>query len=548
MTSEPVPQRCWRALQEHCHQAGLLDMRLLFRDEPDRFSRFSVEAAGIFLDFSKNRINQETLGLLFELARTTQLDVWIERMFEGEKINHTEDRAVLHTALRRRSDAPLLVDGTDIIPQIRAVFERMGRFVQAIHSGSWRGCTGKPITDVVNIGIGGSDLGPRMVVEALSEHAVASIKSHFVANIDGTDLSRTLKVLDHESTLFVIASKTFTTQETMTNAHSARQWLLEKQGSSADIAKHFVAVSSNRTEVGAFGIDPLNMFEFWDWVGGRYSLWSAIGLSIALSVGMDTFECLLTGANAMDEHFRHAPFEKNLPVILALIGIWNRNYLGAETYAVLPYDQRLHRFPSYLQQLDMESNGKTVGLDGLPVAMKTGPVLWGEAGTNGQHAFYQLIHQGSDLVPVDFIAILEDESGFAEHRKILVANCFAQAEALMKGQTTEQALAEIQQTVAGIRDPEVLARHKTFAGNKPSNMLLIDQLSPRNLGALIALYEHKIFTQGILWGINSFDQWGVELGKQLATGLLGEIDGQLRPERHDSSTNGLMRRFKASLG
>lgn len=548
MNSDPVQSSGWRALQVHRETVGLLDMRQLFRYDPERFSRFSVEAAGIFLDFSKNRINQETLRLLFDLARQRQLDLWIERMFNGEKINLTENRAVLHTALRRQSDAPLLVDGVDIMPTIRAVFEKMSRFVEAIHSGSWRGTTGKRITDVVNIGIGGSDLGPRMVVEALAEHAVDSIKTHFVANIDGADLARTLKGLDHESTLFVIASKTFTTQETMTNARSARQWLIDKAGSSADIARHFVAVSTNQSEVQAFGIDPVNMFEFWDWVGGRYSLWSAIGLSIALSIGMEKFEDLLQGAFEIDEHFRETPFEKNLPVILALIGIWNRNFLGAETYAVLPYDQRLHRFPSYLQQCDMESNGKTVGIDGLPVAHKTGPVLWGEAGTNGQHAFYQLIHQGSDLVPVDFIAVLEDESGFPMHHKILVANCFAQAEALMKGKSTEQAFAEIRQSSPEIRNPEFLARHKTFFGNKPSNTLLIDKLTPRNLGALIAVYEHKIFTQGILWGINSFDQWGVELGKQLATGLLREIDGELHPELHDSSTNGLMLRFKARRG
>ncbi len=521
-------------------------MRQMFRDDPGRCSRFSLEAAGIFLDFSKNRISSETLKLLCDLARQMRLDAWIERMFTGEKINLTEDRAVLHTALRRRSDSPLVVDGTDIMPAILAVFEKMGRFVEAIHSGSWRGCTGRPITDAVNIGIGGSDLGPRMVVEALAGQAVDTIRSHFVANIDGTDLCRTLKDLDHESTLFVVSSKTFTTQETMTNARSARQWFLEKAGSSANIARHFVAVSTNQAEVETFGIDPVNMFEFWDWVGGRYSLWSAIGLSVALSVGMEKFECLLMGANAMDEHFRNARFEENLPVILALIGIWNRNFIGAETYAVLPYDQRLHRFPAYLQQCDMESNGKTVGREGRQVATKTGPVLWGEPGTNGQHAFYQLIHQGSDLVPVDFIAVLEDESGLELHHKILIANCFAQAEALMKGKTAGQALEELRYSNANAEDVHLLARHKTFPGNKPSNMLLIDKLSPRNLGALIALYEHKIFTQGILWGINSFDQWGVELGKQLASGLLQEMDNELRPELHDSSTNGLMRRFKAS--
>ncbi len=548
MTSKPLLPDCWRALQAHYDNADHLEMRQMFRDEPDRFSCFSLEAAGIFLDYSKNRINHDTLELLFDLARQIQLDAWIDKMFEGEKINLTENRAVLHTALRRQSDLPLLVDGADIMPAILAVREKMGRFVEAIHSTSWRGCTGKAITNIVNIGIGGSDLGPRMVVEALAEQAVDSIRSHFVANIDGIDLARTLKGLDPESTLFVIASKTFTTQETMTNARSARQWLLEKVGKPADIARHFVAVSTNQTEVETFGIDPVSMFEFWDWVGGRYSLWSAIGLSIALSLGMDKFECLLKGAHAMDEHFRDAPFEQNLPIILALIGIWNRNFLGAESYAVLPYDHRLHRFPAYLQQCDMESNGKTVARDGQKLALKTGPVLWGEAGANGQHAFYQLIHQGSDLVPVDFIAVLDDESGFDLHHKILIANCFAQAEALMKGKSTEDALAELNQSNPDSGAAQWLANHKTIVGNKPSNMLLIDKLTPHNLGALIALYEHKIFTQGILWGINSFDQWGVELGKQLASGLLGEIEGEMHPELHDSSTNGLLSRFKARRG
>lgn len=522
-------------------------MRELFQNDPDRFSRFSHEAAGIFLDYSKNRLDPKALELLLNLAREAQLEKWIERMFAGEKINLTENRAVLHTALRRPSASTLVIDGFDLMTGILAVLEKMGRFVEAIHSGSWTGCTGKAIRDVVNIGIGGSDLGPRMVVEALAEHAVGSMRSHFVANIDGIDLSRTLKKLNYESTLFVVSSKTFTTQETMTNARSARQWLLDQAGSSADIARHFVAVSTNAAEVEAFGINPVNMFEFWDWVGGRYSLWSAIGLSIALSIGMEKFESLLRGANAMDEHFRSAPLGENLPVLLALIGIWNRNILGAQSYAVLPYDQRLHRFPAYLQQCDMESNGKSVDRDGQATATKTGPVLWGEAGTNGQHAFYQLIHQGSDLIPVDFIAVLQDESGLKAHHKILVANCFAQAEALMRGKSTERALQEMRQANFRSQDAHFLAKHKTFPGNKPSNMLVIDKLSPRNLGALIALYEHKIFTQGIIWKINSFDQWGVELGKQLAQGLLQEIDGELRPELHDSSTNGLMRRFKATL-
>ncbi len=465
-------------------------------------------------------------------------------MFSGTKINFTEDRSVLHVALRNRSTRSVVLDGQDIMPSIRQVLDKMRAFVHAIHHGDWCGCTGKPITDIVNIGIGGSDLGPYMVTEALTEFAHPNITTHFVSNIHGAHLANTIQHLSPETTLFIIASKTFTTLETMTNARSARQWFIEQTDRPDRVSQHFVAISTNTNEVEAFGIDSINMFEFWDWVGGRYSLWSAIGLSIALNIGMDHFEQLLDGAHAMDEHFQSASMEKNMPVILALIGIWNSNFLGASNYAVLPYDQRLHRFAAYLQQCDMESNGKSVDRDGQSVAIATGPIVWGEAGTNGQHAFYQLIHQGTQLVPVDFIIALQDDSGFPEHHKILVANCFAQAEALMKGKTPGEVSQETEAIGHTSKFNSDLIKHKTFPGNRPSNMLVMKKLTPRTLGALIALYEHKIFTQGIIWGINSFDQWGVELGKQLAMNLLEEIDGNTKPELHDSSTNGLLKRYK----
>ncbi len=519
----------------------------MFAECPDRYPRYTRDAAGIFLDYSKNRINDDTLHCLFALAEYADVEVWKRRMFGGEKINTTENRAVLHTALRNRSQRPILVDGQDVMPDVRRVLGSLGRFVHTVHSGGWKGYSGESITDVVNIGIGGSDLGPYMVTEALCDFRLPSITCHFVSNVDGAHLAQTLKSLDPKRTLFVVASKTFTTLETMTNAHSARHWLVDHSGSSDHVSKHFVAVSTNRAEVMDFGIDPENMFEFWDWVGGRYSLWSAIGLSIALSIGMHGFEALLSGAFAMDEHFRTAPLDENMPVILALIGIWNSNFLGADSYAILPYDQRLHRFPAYLQQCDMESNGKTVRRDGQAVAYKTGPILWGEPGTNGQHAFYQLIHQGSHLIPADFIVALNSDCGLELHHKLLLANCFAQAEALMTGKTTKQAKQELASQVDDPVQLDVLAQHKTFVGNKPSNMLLIDRLTPESLGALIALYEHKIFVQGVIWGINSFDQWGVELGKQLATEIVEEIDGELKPDSHDASTNGLLRRYKKQL-
>jgi glucose-6-phosphate isomerase len=548
MISDPVSPSCWKAVQDHCREAAQLDMRELFHTDPNRFSRFSLEAAGVFLDFSKNRMNEDTFRLLVEVARQQDLAGWIDRMFHGEKINLTENRRVLHTALRNQHGPPLMIDGKDILPVVRSKLEKIGRFVEAVHGGDWHGCTGKRVKNIVNIGIGGSDLGPRMVVDALQGYAVSSIKSHFVANIDGTDLSRVLSQLDPETSLFVIASKTFQTPETMINARSARQWFLDRVGPGANVSRHFVAVSADPAEVQAFGIDQANLFETWDWVGGRYSLWSANGLSIALSVGMAEFEDLLKGARGMDEHFRTMPFEKNMPVILALVGIWNRNFLGAQTLATLPYDLRLQLFPAYLQQLDMESNGKTIDRHGRNISMQTAPIVWGGVGTNGQHAFYQLIHQGSDPVPVDFIVVLQGDSGLEMHHRVLVANCFAQAEALMRGKTTNEALVELRASAEDGESMQDLARHKTFAGNRPSNMIMIDRLTSKSLGALIALYEHKVFVQGVMWGINSFDQWGVELGKELVKGLLEEIEGESFPNRHDSSTNGLLDRFKDRNG
>ncbi len=549
MTPDSVSPSCWwKAVQDHNREAGQLDMRQLFHNDPKRFPRFSLEAAGVFLDFSKNRIDQDTFKVLIEAARQQDLAGWIDRMFRGEKINLTENRRVLHTALRNLDGPPLMVDGTDILPAVRSKLAKIGRFVKAVHGGDWRGYTGKRVKDIVNIGIGGSDLGPRMVVDALHGHAVSSIKSHFVANVDGTDLSRVLSQLDPETSLFVIASKTFQTSETIINARSARQWFLDRSGLGADVSKHFVAVSADSAEAQAFGIDQANLYETWDWVGGRYSLWSANGLSIALSIGMAGFEDLLKGARGMDEHFRTTPFEKNMPVILALIGIWNRNFLGAQTLATLPYDHRLQLFPTYLQQLDMESNGKTINRNGCSTSMQTGPIVWGSVGTNGQHAFYQLLHQGSDLVPVDFIVALQGDSELEMHHRVLVANCFAQAEALMRGKTTDEALVELTTSAKDGESMQDLARHKTFAGNRPSNTIMIDRLTSKSLGALIALYEHKVFVQGVMWGINSFDQWGVELGKQLVSGLLDEIEGESFPNRHDSSTNGLLARFKCRNG
>jgi glucose-6-phosphate isomerase len=530
----------WQALAAHAELMGTRQMRELFREDPQRHARFSLRLEGLLLDYSKNLIVPETMRLLLDLARARDVPGAIERMFGGERINLTEDRAVLHVALRHQGGEPIRVDGVDVMPEVRAVLQRMGRFVEAVHQGRWLGYSGRPIRDIVNIGIGGSHLGPDMVCAALRPFRQRGMRVHFVSNVDGSDIADVLEDLDPETSLFIVASKTFTTQETMTNAHSARSWLIERAGDESAVARHFVAVSTSAAAVAAFGIDTDHMFEFWDWVGGRYSLWSAIGLPIALYVGMEHFEALLGGAYGMDCHFRGAPLERNLPVLLALLGVWYRNFLGAATEAVLPYDQHLHRLPAYLQQLDMESNGKRVTRDGVAVDYQTGPVLWGEPGTNGQHAFYQLIHQGTQLVPADFIAPVTSHHGLAGHHAILLANCLAQTEALMKGRTEQEARAELQ--AAGMDDAalEALVPHKVFPGNRPTNTLLLDELTPYSLGALIAAYEHKVFVQGTIWGINSFDQWGVELGKQLAGVILRELEDPTADAEHDASTAALI--------
>ncbi|OPH16078.1 glucose-6-phosphate isomerase [Azospirillum brasilense] len=531
----------WEALARHRQDVSTLHMRDLFDADADRFNRFSLEACGLLFDYSKNRITEETRSLLLDLARQQDVEGWRDRMFAGERINITEDRAVLHTALRNRSNRPVMVDGQDVMPEVNAVLHRMERFVRQVRDGAWTGYTGHPITDIVNIGIGGSDLGPVMVTEALTPYLHPQIGVHFVSNVDGTHISETLEWLDPETTLFVIASKTFTTQETLANAHTARRWFLESAGDPAHVAKHFVAVSTNEAEVRKFGIDPANMFGFWDWVGGRYSLWSAIGLSIALGIGMDRFYELLDGAHAMDEHFRTAPPERNMPVLMAMLGVWYVNFWGAKSHAVLPYDQYMHRFSAYLQQLDMESNGKTVDRQGARVDYATGPVVFGEPGTNGQHAFYQLIHQGTELVPADFLAPAETHNPVGDHHRILLSNFFAQPEALMRGKTADEVRAEMAKSGKPAEAIEPLVPHRVFEGNKPSNSILFKKLDPRTLGALIALYEHKVFVQGIVWAINSFDQWGVELGKQLAGKILPELqNGPTAALGHDSSTNGLI--------
>jgi glucose-6-phosphate isomerase len=537
----------WKALSKHHDQIAGAHLRDLFERDPGRFERMSHEACGLFVDWSKHRVTDETLTLLTALARQAYVERWRDAMFAGEKINGTEGRAVLHVALRNRADRPIVVDGKDVMPDVRAVLTKMRRFTDGLASGAWKGHTGKTITDVVNIGIGGSDLGPVMVTEALRPYWRPGMRVHFVSNVDGTHVAETLRRVDPERTLFIVASKTFTTQETLTNARSARSWLLEAFGGETKaVAKHFVALSTNAKEVAAFGIDPENMFEFWDWVGGRYSLWSAIGLSIACVLGMDAFEELLAGAHAMDEHFRTAPLEKNLPVVLAMLGVWYANFFGAETHAILPYDQYLHRFPAYFQQGDMESNGKRVDRAGRPITdYATGPVIWGEPGTNGQHAFYQLIHQGTRLVPSDFIAPIETHNPIGDHHEILLANFFAQTEALMRGKTEEEARVELE--TQGLAPDQVakLLPHKVFPGNRPTTSILVQKVTPSTLGALIALYEHKVFVQGIVWDIFSFDQWGVELGKQLANKLLPELRADGPVTTHDASTNGLASVFKA---
>jgi len=531
----------WQALSTHRAAMDGVHMRDLFAVDAGRFERFSLEACGLLFDYSKNRITEDTVRLLLDLARQQDVEGWRDRMFAGERINTTEDRAVLHTALRNRSKRPVTVDGKDVMPDVTGVLKRMGRFVKAVREGAWTGYTGEQITDIVNIGIGGSDLGPVMATEALTPFLHPELGIHFVSNVDGTHISETLEWLDPETTLFVIASKTFTTQETLTNAHTARDWFLESAGDEAHIAKHFVAVSTNEAEVRRFGIDPENMFGFWDWVGGRYSLWSAIGLPIALGIGMERFEDLLAGAHAMDEHFRTAPLERNMPVLMAMLGVWYGNFWDAKAHAVLPYDQYLHRFPAYLQQLDMESNGKRVDRQGNPVDYATGPVVFGEPGTNGQHAFYQLIHQGTELIPCDFIAPAQTHNPVGDHHRILLSNVFAQPEALMRGKTADEVRAEMAKGGLPPERVEELVPHRTFPGNKPTNTILFERIDPHTLGALIALYEHKVFVQGIVWSINSFDQWGVELGKQLANKILPELaEGAAPPTTHDASTSGLI--------
>jgi len=533
----------WRALQAHWDELSGVRMRDLFARDLARPERMSLQAARIFADYSKNLITEKTLALLLDLAVAVDLPGSIRRMFAGEAINNTEGRAALHIALRNRSNRPIHLDGADVMPGVNEVLQRMEGFVATVRSGDWKGFTSERITDVVNIGIGGSNLGPLMVCEALLPYQSEDLRVHFVSNVDGTHLAETVRTLDPATTLFVVASKTFTTMETMTNADSARAWLVKALGSEAAVADHFVAVSTNEARVVAFGIDPKNMFGFWDWVGGRYSLWSAIGLPIALAIGMDRFVELLEGAHAMDEHFRSADLSENLPAILGLIGVWYTNFAGARTHAVLPYDQSLRYLPAYLQQGDMESSGKRVTRRGEPVEYATGPVIWGEPGTDGQHAFFQLIHQGTQVIPADFIAPVNSHNPLSDHHAKLMANFFAQTEALMRGRTQDEAREEMQ--AAGMSPSSIneLAPHRTFPGNRPTNTILVERLTPETLGALIALYEHRIFTQGVIWGINSYDQWGVELGKQLAGVILKELEDSKVSAEHDASTCGLIEYF-----
>ena len=542
----PTNTQAWKALEAHQSQLAHTTIADLFKQEENRFNDYSLTFENqILVDFSKNKINQETLKLLHQLAKESALDEAINAMFTGEKINRTENRAVLHTALRNRSNTPVYVDGKDVMPEVNAVLAKMSAFCDRVISGEWKGYTGKAITDVVNIGIGGSDLGPYMVTEALRPYK-NHLNMHFVSNVDGTHIAETLKKVNPETTLFLVASKTFTTQETMTNANSARDWLLAAAKDNSAVAKHFAALSTNGKAVAEFGIDTNNMFEFWDWVGGRYSLWSAIGLSIALSIGFGNFEALLSGAHEMDKHFRTAPLEKNIPATLALVGLWNTNFLGAQTEAILPYDQYLHRFAAYFQQGNMESNGKYVDRNGNVIRdYQTGPIIWGEPGTNGQHAFYQLIHQGTMLIPCDFIAPAQSHNPLGDHHSKLLSNFFAQTEALAFGKTKEEVEAEFVKAGKSLDEVKDIVPFKVFTGNKPTNSILVQKITPFVLGALIAMYEHKIFTQGVIFNIFSFDQWGVELGKQLANRILPELADKEKVSSHDSSTNGLINQFKA---
>ena len=542
----PTQTNAWKALTQHHAQRKNATIQELFAQEKDRFDKYSLTFNDeILVDFSKNNLTQETLGLLRQLSEECGLAQAKKAMFDGEKINRTENRAVLHTALRNRANTPVLVDGKDVMPEVNAVLAKMKTFCARVISGEWKGYTGKAITDVINIGIGGSDLGPYMVTEALRPYK-NHLTMHFVSNVDGTHIAETLKKVNPETTLILVASKTFTTQETMTNALSARDWFLAAAKDPAHVAKHFAALSTNAKAVAEFGIDTDNMFEFWDWVGGRYSLWSAIGLSIALSIGFDNFEALLSGAHAMDQHFLNAPLEQNIPTTLALVGLWNTNFLGAQTEAILPYDQYLHRFAAYFQQGNMESNGKYVDRNGNVIRnYQTGPIIWGEPGTNGQHAFYQLIHQGTSLIPCDFIAPAQSHNPLSDHHAKLLSNFFAQTEALAFGKTKEQVEAEFLKAGKTLAEVEDIVPFKVFTGNKPTNSILLQKITPFSLGALIAMYEHKIFVQGVLFNIYSFDQWGVELGKQLANRILPELVTNDKIESHDSSTNGLINQFKA---
>ena len=542
MTMESSP--AWLALQEELRQVGKKTIREFFQEDTQRFERFSLEAAGLFLDYSKNRIRPHTMEVLMDLAAQAHVEDRRDRMFRGDAINNTEGRAVLHTALRQRGDDPVVVDGHNVIPDIRASLARLRQFSDDVRSGRIKGIGGEPFTDVVNIGIGGSDLGGVMTCEALKPFSDGP-RCHFVSNVDSSHLTETLKRLDWQKTLFVIASKTFTTQETMTNARSAREWFLNQGAREADISQHFAAVSTNLEATASFGIAADRVFGFWDWVGGRYSIWSAIGLPLILAIGMDRFEEFLTGAWEMDTHFRQAPLERNMPVVLAVLGVWYRDFFGAESHAVLPYDQYLHRFPAYLQQLDMESNGKRVTRDGTVIPFATGPIVWGEPGTNGQHAFFQLIHQGQSLIPADFLAAANPQHPLGDHHRILMSNFLAQTEALMNGRSAEEVRRELEESGLSEEQMATLIPHRVFPGNKPTNSILFKTLDPRTLGALIALYEHKVFVQGCIWDINSFDQWGVELGKKLAGVILPQLKDDAAVVDHDASTNGLINQYKA---
>ena len=533
----------WRQLWPHYEEMKSVHMRNLFAQDPDRARRYWLEVGGLTLDYAKNRITDQTLNGLFELARESGLPEKMRAMFAGEKINNTENRAALHIALRNRADTPIYVDGENVMPKVNSVLRHMGQFAHAVRNGDWTGYTGQAITDIVNIGIGGSDQGPLMMCTALQTYGHPRLNMHFVSNVDGTQLRDVLEQVRPETTLFIIASKTFTTQETLTNAHTARDWFL-RAGREEDIAKHFVAVSTNKEAVSAFGIDTANMFEFWNWVGGRYSLWSAIGLPIMIYLGEENFIEMLEGAHLMDQHFINAPFEQNMPVLLGMIGIWYINYFGGGSHVIAPYDQHLHHLPRFIQQLDMESNGKQTACDGTPVGTDTGPIIWGETGINGQPAFFQLLHQGTHITPIDLIASLEKRSNLPGHHEILLSNVFAQAEAFMRGKTAEEVRAELQAQGMDGEKIEKLVPHKTFSGNRPTNILLLDKIDPRNMGSLIALYEHKVFVQGVVWGINSFDQWGVELGKQLAQTILAELTGEIPPQPHDASTERLIRLYR----